>query len=115
MTETQMARKVVHGHGMYGLGTAVVGLLLILIDGITVLGLNGVLAPSYGGALAVGWTEIGLSLLAFVSLAFYKRSIVAAVWAVVVLALIAYAFDGGFYYIGSTVAIIGAVLMYYKR
>ncbi len=104
-----------HEAGRYGLGTAILGLLLILIDGVTVLGLNGVLAPSIGGVVAVGWTEIGLSLLAFISLAFYRRSLTAVAWAVIVLALIAYVFDGGFYYVGSTVAIIGAVLMYYKR
>jgi hypothetical protein len=101
--------------GKYGISTAVVGMLLVLIDGITVLAINSVLAPSYGGVAAVGWTQIVLSLIALATMYFYKSYSTAVAWTVGILALITYAFDGGFFYIGATLALIGAILIGYRR
>lgn len=107
-TETEMI-------GKYGIWTAVIGMLLVLIDGTVVLGINAVLAPSYGGPAAVGWTEIILSLIALGAMYYYKRHSSAVAWTVGILALITYFFDGGFWYVGATLALIGAILIGYRK
>ena len=101
--------------GRAGLWTVVVAAILGLLDGIAVLGINSPIAPSVGGPLAVGAVEIILALLALGALYYYKGHPAAVAGTVGVLAFLGYFFDGGFYYVGATLAIIGAVLIYYRR
>lgn len=109
--ETQLAKSV----GKYGVITAALGALLVLLDGIVVLAINSTLAPSVGGVYGVGASEIVLSILAFITLAFYRRHPRAVGVTVLILALISYAVGGGFYYVGATLALIGAILVGYRR
>ncbi|MEM0158729.1 MAG: hypothetical protein QW812_04375 [Thermoplasmataceae archaeon] len=101
--------------GKYGISLAVLGMVLVLLDGIVVLSINSVLAPSYGGPAVVGWSQIVLSLIGLGVLYFYKGYPVAVAWTVAILAVITYAFDGGFYYIGATLALAGAILIAYRK
>ncbi|MEM0075565.1 MAG: hypothetical protein QXR69_02035 [Conexivisphaerales archaeon] len=101
--------------GRVGLWTVIIAVLLGLIDGAVVLGLNTPLAPSFGGATVVGWTEIILALIAGGILYYYKSHPAAVAGTVGTLAFIGYFFDGGLYYVGATLAIIGAILIYYRK
>jgi hypothetical protein len=114
---TESLTKGVHPAlvGKYGMETAIVGELLILLDGIYVLATNSVLAPSLGGPAVVGWSQIVLALLMLGTEYYYKSHAVAVAWTVGVLALLAYAFDGGFFFVGATLALIGAILTGYKK
>ena len=101
--------------GRYGLLTAIVGALLVLADGITVLVRNSVIAPSYFGVSVVGWGEVVLSLLALAALYFYRSHSTVAALSVGILAAIAFFVDGGFFYVGAAVALIGAIVIYFRR
>jgi hypothetical protein len=101
--------------GKYGMETGIVGELLLLLDGIYVLATNSVLVPSLGGAAVVGWSQIILALIMLGTEYYYKSHPVAVAWTVGVLAVIAYFFDGGFFFVGATLALIGAILTGYKK
>lgn len=101
--------------GRYGLWTVITAAVLGLLDGFAVLGINSPLAPSLGGAAVVGWGEIVLALLALGALYYYKGHPAAVAGTVGTLAFLGYFVDGGFYYVGATLAIIGAILIYYRK
>ncbi len=94
-----------------GMWTAILGALIILIDGITVLATGNFYGWHYGSASVVGWTEIILSLI-MMALAYYYKSNKGAVgWSIVILALITMPFDGGFWTIGAWIALIGGAII----
>lgn len=100
----------------YGIWTTVVGAILILIDGIAVAYTKKFYAPWYvGNAATVAAVEIILSLIIFGLLYFYKKNAMAIGWSIFVLALITLAFDGGFWYIGAIISMIGGVLVAYEK
>ena len=101
--------------GRYGLAVAIVGTVLVLVDGITVLAMNSVISPSFGGALVVGSSEIVLSLLSLIALYFYADHSTPVAWAVGILSVIAFLFDGGFFYFGATMALYGAIVIYFWK
>jgi hypothetical protein len=101
--------------GRYGLVAAIIGALLVLIDGITVLARSSVIAPSYFGVPVVGWSEIVLSLLALAALYFYSSHSTTVAWSVGILAAIAFFVDGGFFYVGAALALIGAIVVYFRK
>lgn len=103
-------------YGKAGVWTAITGAILVLIDGIVVLSTNSFYGPlHYGGVNVTAWTEIILSLIILGMVYYYKKSPAAVGWTTVILALITLAFDGGFYTIGSWIALIGGVLIVYKK
>ncbi len=101
--------------GRYGLGIAITGALLILIDGIIVLLLNSIIAPSLGGALVVGSSEIVLSLVSLLALYYYRDHTTTVALTVGILAIISYLVDGGFFYMGATLELVGAVVIYFRK
>ncbi len=102
--------------GKSGLWTAVFGALLILIDGILAASTGTAYGfYAYGGAVTTGWVEIVLSLIMFGLLYYYNRSPGAVGWSIVILALIALPFDGGFWTIGAWIALIGGILIAYRK
>ncbi len=102
--------------GKAGLWTALLGALIILIDGIAVLAAN----TFYGwhattSVAGVGWTEIILSLIMMGAAYYYNRSPKGVGWTIVILALITMPFDGGFWTIGAWIALIGGALIAYEK
>jgi hypothetical protein len=77
--------------------------------------MNSVISPSFGGALVVGSSEIVLSLLSLIALYFYSDHSTTVAWAVGILSVIAYFFDGGFFYFGASLALIGAIVIYFRK
>lgn len=94
-----------------GVWLVLIGAVLILVDGITVLATGHYYGWHYGGVSAVGWTEIVLSIIMFIITAYYKRSPSAVGWTNVVLAFITMPFDGGFWTIGAWLAVIGGAII----
>ncbi|AMQ19387.1 hypothetical protein [Thermococcus peptonophilus] len=94
-----------------GLWTALLGALLILIDGIVVLANKTFYGWHYGSYTTVGWVEIILSLLIMGLAAYYKKNKSAVGWGIVILALITMPFDGGFWTIGAWIALIGGAII----
>ncbi len=102
--------------GHAGLWTTVIGALLIFIDGIAVLATNRFYSfIYYGGVTVVGWAEIILSIIMWIILYYYKQSPKAIGWTEFILALIALPFDGGFWTLGAWIALIGGILIAYKK
>ncbi|MDP8024018.1 MAG: hypothetical protein RAK20_06100 [Conexivisphaerales archaeon] len=101
--------------GRWGFWIAIIGALLIIIDGIAVLAASSFYGWHYGGISTVGWTEITISIIMFIILPFYKRSPAAIGWTTFVLALITMPFDGGFWEIGAILALIGGVMVALKK
>ena len=101
--------------GKKGLWTAVTGAIIVLIDGLAVLGTNNFYGWHYGGVAVVGWTEIILSIIILIILPFYNRKPSAIGWSIVILSIISLPFDGGFYTIGAWISLIGGVLIAYKK
>lgn len=101
--------------GVYGLWTSIIGALLIFFDGIAVLATNHFYIWSAAGVTATGWIEIILSIIMFIIAPFYKKSPAGVGWSIFVLALITLGFDGGFFWIGAIIALIGGVLIAYKK
>jgi len=101
--------------GKTGLWTAAIGALLILIDGIVVLATGNFYGWHYAGATATGWIEVIISILIWISLAWYKSHPAAVGWTIVILSLITMPFDGGFWTIGAWIALIGGVLIAYRK
>ena len=94
-----------------GMWTAILGALLILIDGIIVLTNKTFYGWHYGSASTVGWIEIILSLT-IMALAYYYKSNKSLVgWTIAILALITMPFDGGFWTIGAWIALIGGAII----
>ena len=92
-----------------GMWTALLGALLILLDGIVVLATGNLYGWHYGSASNVGWVEIILSLI-MMGLAYYYKSNKELVgWSIRILALITMPFDGGFWLIGAILALIGGI------
>ncbi|MDV3103520.1 hypothetical protein [Thermococcus waiotapuensis] len=94
-----------------GLWTALLGALLILLDGIVVLANKSFYGWHYGSYTTVGWVEIILSLLIMGLAYYYKRSPKSVGWSIVILALITMPFDGGFWTIGAWIALIGGAII----
>ena len=117
MTETVTTRRpeVEQVGPSYGLATAIIGAVLVLVDGIATLAMKSVFAPSLGGVTVVGVSEIVLSLLALIAVYFYKSHSTAAAWTIGILAFVAFFFDGGFYYVGAALAVIGAIIIYFRK
>ena len=101
--------------GKKGLWTAVIGAIIVLIDGLAVLSTNSFYGWHYGGVAVVSWMEIILSIIILIILPFYSRKPSVIGWTIVVLSLILLPFDGGFYTIGSWISLIGGVLIAYKK
>ena len=101
--------------GKTGLWTTIFGALLILIDGIAVLATGNLYIWSVASAVTTGWVEITLSILMFIAAPFYQKSPAGVGWTIVILALISFAFDGGFFWIGAIIALIGGFLIVYKK
>ncbi len=101
--------------GKTGLATAMFGALLILIDGIAALATGNLYIWSVSDAVTTGWVEITLSILMFIVAPFYKKSPAGVGWTIVVLALITFAFDGGFFWIGAIIALIGGAMIAYRK
>ena len=101
--------------GNAGLWTAIVGAILIFFDGIAALATKNLYIWSATDAVTTGWIEIILSIIMFIVAPFYKKSPAGVGWTIVVLALITFGFDGGFYWIGAIIALIGGVLIVYKK
>ncbi len=110
-----MPEEVTQKIGKTGLWTAMFGALLILLDGIAVLATGNLYIWSVADAVTTGWVEITLSILMFIVAPFYKKSPAGVGWTIVILALIAFAFDGGFYWIGAIIALVGGALIAYKK
>ncbi len=110
-----MPEENVKKMGTAGLWTTIIGALLILLDGIAVLATGNLYIWSVADAVTTGWVEITLSIIMFIIAPFYKKSPAGVGWTIVVLALIAFAFDGGFYWIGAIIALIGGALIAYKK
>ncbi len=102
-----------------GVWTAIVGALLILIDGIAVLATGSFYGFwHYGGATGTGWAEIILAIIIWIVAGYYyykKSGQAAAGWTTVILSLITLPFDGGFWTLGVWIALIGGVLIAYKK
>ncbi|BAA29919.1 hypothetical protein [Pyrococcus horikoshii] len=96
-----------------GMWTAILGGLLILLDGILVLANKTFYGWHYGGVSAVGWIEIILSLTIMALAYYYKSNKKAIGWTIVVLALITMPFDGGFWTIGAWISLIGGAMIAY--
>ena len=101
--------------GKWGLWTAIIGAVIILIDGILVLATNSFYGWHYGDVFTVGWVEIILSIIILAIVPFYKKSPSAVGWTAFVLAIITLPFDGGFYTIGAWIALVGGILIVYKK
>ncbi len=110
-----MGENVLAGEGKYGLWTAVIGAIIILIDGIAVLATGKLYGWSATGFTATGWAEIILSIIMLGIVWLYKRSPQGVGWGTVILAVITMAFDGGFWEIGAIIALIGGVLIAYEK
>ncbi|MCD6367680.1 MAG: hypothetical protein J7L45_01195 [Candidatus Aenigmarchaeota archaeon] len=107
--------KMAENFSTYGLWTSVIGALLILINGIAVLVNNTLYGWSATGVTATGWIEIILSVIMLIAVYFYKQNPKGVGWAIVILAIITLPFDGGFWFIGSVIAIIGGALIAYQK
>jgi peptidoglycan/LPS O-acetylase OafA/YrhL len=97
------------------LWTSVIGALFVLIDGIAALSTNKLYIWSVSDPVTTGWVEIILGVLMFIAVPFYKNKRSAVGWSMIILALIAFLFDGGFYWIGAILALIGGILFVYKK
>ncbi|AMM54864.1 hypothetical protein [Pyrococcus kukulkanii] len=94
-----------------GMWITLIGALLILLDGIVVLATGKFYGWHYGSTSTVGLIEIILSLI-MLGLAYYYKSNKGLVgWSIVILALIAMSFDGGFWLIGAIIALIGGIII----
>jgi len=93
-----------------GLAIAIIGALLILIDGIAVGATGNFYGWHSGGKGTVAGMEITLSIIMFIIMPFYRRSS-AVGWTTLVLGFITMPFDGGFWTIGGWLAVIGGALM----
>ncbi len=94
-----------------GLWTALLGALLILIDGIVVLATGNFYGWHYGSVSTVGWVEIILSLIMMGLAYYYKKSPAAVGWSTLILAFITMPFDGGFWTIGAWISVIGGAII----
>lgn len=101
--------------GKIGLSLAIIGAIIILIDGIAVLATGNFYGWHYANATATGWIEIILSIIIMGIMYYYKKSPTAIGWTTVILALITMPFDGGFWTIGGWIAVIGGALIAYKK
>lgn len=100
----------------YGLWTTIIGALLILIDGIVAVTTNNIYSfYAYGGAVVTGSVEIIISLIMLGIVYYYTKNPKTIGWTEVILALITLPFNGGFYTIGAWIALIGGVLIAYKK
>jgi hypothetical protein len=110
-----MADEISTSGGKAGLWTALLGALIILIDGIAVLAANTLYGWSVTGPVGTGWTEIILSLIMMGAAYYYNKSPKGVGWSIVILALITMPFDGGFWTIGAWIALIGGALIAYEK
>ncbi|MEB3757076.1 MAG: hypothetical protein GSR79_09520 [Desulfurococcales archaeon] len=101
--------------GKTGLWLAIIGALLIIIDGAIVLATGNFYGWHYGSATLVGWTEVILSIIIFIVLYWYNKSPQAVGWTVAILAIITLPFDGGFYTCGAWIGLIGGILIAYRK
>ncbi len=99
----------------WGLWTAIIGALLILIDGIVALATNKLYIWSVANPVVTGWVEIILGIIMLIVAPFYKKNRVAVGWTVAILALITFVFDGGFYWIGAIIGLIGGLAIAYNK
>ena len=107
-----MAKQTIQN---YALWIAVIGALLILIDGAVVLSTGNFYGWHYADATTTGWIEVVLSIIIFISLYFYKKYPQAIGWTAAILAIITLPFDGGFYTVGAWIGLIGGILLAYKK
>lgn len=111
MSEAEKTQQV----GKTGLWTAILGALLILIDGALVLSTGHFYGWHYGSASLVGWTEVILSIIIYIVLIWYNKHPAAVGWTVAILSLITLPFDGGFYTCGAWIGLIGGILIAYRK
>jgi hypothetical protein len=109
-------QKEVKEIGKIGFWLAIIGAILILIDGILVLATGTYYGPwHYGGQSTTGWVEVLLSIIILAIVPFYKKSPAAIGWTTFILAIITLPFDGGFYTIGAWIALAGGILIAFKK
>jgi hypothetical protein len=103
----------------YGITLAVLGALLISIDGIVAMARNSLLIPTVGmlglGVFIVAATEAILGVLALASLYMSKDTPNVVAYLVGTLAVLSFAFGGGFYFIGAIAGLVGALSIHYNR
>jgi hypothetical protein len=101
--------------GIVGFSLAIVGAVLILVDGILALVTGNNYMWSVVSASVTGYIEIALSVVMLGISPFYKRSPPAIGWTIFGLAVITLVFDGGFYWVGAILALIGGALIALRK
>ena len=99
----------------WSLWASVIGALLILVDGIVALATNKLYIWSVADPVTTGWVEIILGIIMLIAAPYYKKKRSAAGWTIAIMALIAFIFDGGFYWIGAIIGLIGGLAIAYKK
>ncbi len=101
--------------GQTGLWVAILGAVIILIDGIAALIAKALYGWSLTGPIITGWTEIILSLIIMGAAYYYNKKPKIVGWNIVILSLITLPFDGGFWTIGAWIALLGGALIAYEK
>ncbi len=101
--------------GRTGLWIALVGAILILVDGIVAMVTNNLYMWSVTDAFVTGIVEIALSIIMLALAPFYKKSPAGIGWGIFGMAVITLVFDGGFYWVGAILALIGGVLIALRK
>jgi len=112
--EGEKTSKPASSLGKWGLWLAIIGGILILIDGALVLGYGTFYGPHYGGVAAVGWIEVSLGIIIIAIAPFYSKSPAGIGWTIFALAIITMAFDGGFWEAGAIIGLIGGIFIALK-
>lgn len=103
----------------YAITLAGIGALLITIDGIVGMIRNSLLVPTIGvfglSVILVAAAEAVLGVIAIVSLYMSIETPSSVSYIVGVAALLALVVGGGFYFFGSAIALIGALLIHYRK
>ena len=99
----------------YGLWAAIIGAILIFIDGAVALSTGTLYIWSIANSVVTGWIEIILGIIILIVAPFYNKNKMAVGWTVIILSLITFVFDGGFFWIGAIIALIGGALMVYEK
>jgi hypothetical protein len=94
---------------LLGISLEAIGVLMILVEGISAFFNNTVLVPSLGSPLDASYALMALGLASIVALYMIQENPVPISYAIIVAAVLSILFGGGFYYVGAIVAFAGAV------